>query len=159
MSQNVRRFACPPQAVFEVLSDGWLYPVWVVGATRMRAVDASWPEEGARLHHSIGVWPFVIDDSTSSRQWAPPRRAAFRARGWPIGEADVVIEVLPSGPGCLVRITERPAEGPGRFVPRFIREPMLRIRNRETLRRLSHLAEGRWRARPDAAGSDGADAT
>lgn len=148
MSQNVRRFHCPPQAVFDVLADGWLYPAWVVGASRMRAVDADWPAEGARLHHSVGAWPLVLDDVTSSREWDPPRRAAFRARGWPIGEADVIIESRPSGEGCLVRITEEPAEGPGRYVPRVVREPLLRIRNRETLRRLAHMAEGRWRARP-----------
>lgn len=148
MSQNVRRFHCPPQAVFDVLADGWLYPAWVVGASRMRAVDAEWPAEGARLHHSVGAWPLVIDDVTTSRVWDPPRRTALRARGWPIGEADIVIEARPSGDGCLVRITEEPAEGPGRYVPRVVREPLMRIRNRETLRRLAHMAEGRWRARP-----------
>jgi hypothetical protein len=41
MSRNVRASACSPQAVFEVLADGWLYPGWVVGASRMRAVDAA----------------------------------------------------------------------------------------------------------------------
>ncbi|MBM7505562.1 SRPBCC family protein [Agromyces aurantiacus] len=153
MSRNVRRFACPPEAVFDVLADGWLYPAWVVGASRIRGVGADWPAPGAQLHHSFGVWPFVIDDTTSSRSWAPPRRASFRARGWPIGEADVEVEVRPAGAGCLVRITEEPAEGPGRFVPPFIREPMLRVRNRETLGRLAHLAEGRWRARPPEAAS------
>ena len=29
----------PPSAVWAVLADGWLYPVWVVGAARMREVD------------------------------------------------------------------------------------------------------------------------
>lgn len=143
MSQNVRRFGCPPEAVFEVLADGWLYPAWVVGASRMRGVDTDWPARGTSLHHSVGIWPLVIDDVTVSREWAPPRRAVFRAKGWPIGEADVVVEVRPSGDGCLVRIVERPAEGPGRFVPRFLTEPMLRIRNAETLRRLALIAEGR----------------
>jgi hypothetical protein len=44
-------------------------------------------------------------------------------------------------------------------VPPLVREPLLRMRNRETLRRLSHLAEGRWRERPEAAASSGAGAT
>ena len=26
-----------PEQVWDVLADGWVYPVWVVGATRMRA--------------------------------------------------------------------------------------------------------------------------
>ncbi|MDI3193607.1 hypothetical protein QK290_04985 [Pseudarthrobacter sp. AL07] len=29
------------------------------------AVDAQWPGTGSRLHHSVGHWPLVINDSTS----------------------------------------------------------------------------------------------
>ncbi len=35
-----------PQRVWDVLADGWLYPLWVVGATRMREVDEDWPAIG-----------------------------------------------------------------------------------------------------------------
>ena len=143
MSRNVRALACAPQAVFEVLADGWLYPGWVVGASRMRDVDATWPAEGARLHHSVGVWPMLIDDETVSLEWRPPQRAVVRAKGWPIGEARVTIDVRPHGGGCLVRMQEEPVEGPGSWVPRFLTEPMLYVRNRETLHRLAYLAEGR----------------
>ena len=38
MSRNVRAMSCSPQAVFDVLADGWLYPGWVVGASRMRDI-------------------------------------------------------------------------------------------------------------------------
>ena len=145
MSRNVRALACAPQAVFEVLADGWLYPGWVVGASRMRDVDAAWPAAGARLHHSVGVWPLLIDDETVSLEWRPPHRAAVQAKGWPIGEAKVTIDVRPHGSGCLVRIQEEPVEGPGSWVPRFLTEPMLYVRNRETLQRLACLAEGRER--------------
>jgi hypothetical protein len=144
MAQNVRRLTCPPEAVFDVLADGWLYPVWVVGAMRMRDVDHRWPEPGARLHHSVGIWPIYLDDVTEAREWDPPRRAVFRAKGWPIGEAVVAIEAKPADGGCLVRIFEEAVEGPARFVPSFIRRPVLHVRNSETLRRLGYLAEGRW---------------
>lgn len=50
-----------PQRVWEVLADGWRYPGWVVGASGMRAVDPEWPAPGARIHHSVGLWPFLID--------------------------------------------------------------------------------------------------
>ena len=53
-----------PQRVWDVLADGWLYPLWVVGASRMREVDDSWPAVGAQLHHSVGVWPALLDDNT-----------------------------------------------------------------------------------------------
>lgn len=143
MSRNVRRMACRPQAVFEVLADGWLYPAWVVGASRMRDVDRSWPAERSALHHSIGVWPMLIDDKTVSIEWAPPRRAVLRARGWPIGEARVTIEVRPRAEGCIVRIQEQAVAGPASWLPAFVTDPLLAWRNGETLHRLAFLAEGR----------------
>ena len=143
MSRNVRTMACSPQAVFEVLADGWLYPSWVVGASRMRDVDRDWPATGSELHHSVGVWPLLIDDDTVSIEWDPPRRAVVRAKGWPIGEASVTIDVRERSDGCVVRIQEEPVEGPGSWIPRFLTEPMLYVRNRETLQRLAYLAEGR----------------
>ncbi|MRG58326.1 SRPBCC family protein [Agromyces sp. CFH 90414] len=134
---------CSPRAVFDVLADGWLYPGWVVGASRMRDVDASWPSEGSRLHHSVGVWPLLIDDETVSVEWHPPHRAVVRAKGWPIGEACVTVDARPRDSGCVVRIQEEAVEGPGSWVPRFLTDPLLSVRNRETLRRLAYLAEGR----------------
>jgi hypothetical protein len=143
VSRNVRAMNCSPKAVFDVLADGWLYPGWVVGASRMRDVDAGWPAAGTELHHSVGVWPLLIDDDTVSLEWAPPRRAVVRAKGWPIGEARVTIDVRERGAGCVVRIQEEPVEGPGSWIPRFLTDPMLYLRNRETLQRLAYLAEGR----------------
>jgi hypothetical protein len=143
MSRNVRVFACRPETVFAVLADGWLYPAWVVGASRIRDVDAEWPRPESRLYHSVGLWPAVIDDVTVSLEWSPPRRAVLQAKGWPIGEATVTIDVKRRGDGCAVRLQEEPAAGPGRWVPSFLTQPLLVWRNAETLRRLAFLAEGR----------------
>lgn len=142
MAKNWRRFRCPPEAVFEVLADGWLYPSWVVGASRMRDVDEAWPEEGSKLQHSVGVWPMLLDDSTRVREWDPPHRMVLRARGWPIGEASVAIDVEPRGGECIVRMSEQAVKGPGRFVPRWLANAVIGWRNRETLHRLAYLAEG-----------------
>ena len=142
MAENARRIDATPEQVFAVLADGWLYPSWVVGASRIRAVDDSWPRPGAELHHSFGVWPAVINDKTVMLEWDPPHRTVLRAHGWPIGEAQVTIEVKPSGRGSLVRIVEDAVEGPGRLVPSPIRAVGLRIRNHETLQRLAYLVEG-----------------
>lgn len=143
MATNTRLLRCAPQDVFDVLADGWLYPSWVVGATRMRDVDARWPDPGAQLHHSVGVWPLVLDDTTRSLEWEPPRRAVMVARGWPVGEAEVTIRVRTVPGGCVVRIDEEPVRGPAKLIPRFLTTPLLRVRNAETLRRLGYLAEGR----------------
>src|SRR5919112_6376874 len=104
MSVNERTIEASPDAVWEVLSDGWLYPTWVVGATRMRDVDAAWPAQGSRLHHSAGVWPLVVNDETRVEAVEPRRRMQLPAKGLPLGEADVVIELEPVRGGTLVRI-------------------------------------------------------
>lgn len=142
MATNTRAMACTPDDVFRVLGNGWLYPAWVVGASRMRDVDVSWPAEGAELHHSVGTWPALLDDTTVMEEWQPPHRAVMRARGWPVGEAKVTIRVRRQDGGCLVRIDEEPAKGPATLVPSFLTTPMLRWRNSETLHRLAYLAEG-----------------
>ena len=43
-----RSVAAPAEAVWAVLADGWQYATWVVGASRVRAVDAGWPRAGTR---------------------------------------------------------------------------------------------------------------
>ena len=141
MASNTRVMDCTPDDVFRVLGNGWLYPTWVVGASRMRDVDDAWPGPGAELHHSFGVWPALLDDTTQMKEWDPPHRAVKRARGWPVGEAEVTLRVRTLSEGCLVRIDEEPVSGPATLVPRFLTTPMLRWRNTETLRRLAYLAE------------------
>ncbi|PRI10070.1 SRPBCC family protein [Leucobacter massiliensis] len=142
MARNSRRFRCSAETVFRVLGDAWLYPGWVVGASRMRDVDEAWPEPGSRLRHSVGVWPLLLDDSTSVREWDPPRRMILRARGWPLGEATVTFTVEPDGEECLVHMHEVAVRGPGTLIPRWIADPVIRWRNRESLKRLAYLAEG-----------------
>jgi Polyketide cyclase / dehydrase and lipid transport len=142
MAVNHRRMNCTPEQVFAVLADGWLYPTWVVGASRMRGVDDSWPSVGSAIQHSVGVWPVLLNDSTEILEWDPPRHAMLKARGWPAGEAHVTLDVQPRGNGCLVRITEDVVAGPARLVPRIVSGTAIHARNTETLHRLGYLAEG-----------------
>jgi hypothetical protein len=143
MSVNVREMSCSPDAVFAVLADGWLFPTWVVGASRMRDVDEAWPREGSKLHHSFGVWPMLIDDKTTVLEWDPPRLMVMQPSGWPFGEARVTIEAKPRGAGCVVRITEEAVRGPGALIPPALLDAALQPRNWETLHRLAFIAESR----------------
>ncbi|MCK6081457.1 SRPBCC family protein [Microbacterium sp. EYE_5] len=143
MSRNTRLFACTPDDVFAVLADGWLFPSWVVGASRMREVAESWPQVGSRLHHSFGVWPVLIDDATEVLEYEHPRHIVLRAKGWPMGEARVDIQVKPHPEGAIVRIQEEAVAGPGGLVPKPLLDIPLQLRNAETLHRLAYLAEGR----------------
>jgi uncharacterized protein YndB with AHSA1/START domain len=137
-----RWFNSSPEQVFAVLQNGWTYPLWVVGASRMRDVDEGWPAPGTKLHHSFGVWPLVVDDSTEVLEIEPGQRLVLEARGWPVGKARVEITVKADDDGSLVSIAEDVSGGPALFVPESVRVAGIDIRNRETLRRLAYLAEG-----------------
>jgi hypothetical protein len=143
MSVNSRVIKTTPDRVWDVLADGWVYPVWVVGATRMRDVDRSWPELGSKLHHSAGVWPLIVSDNTEVLEVEPGRYLRLRARGWPLGAAEVAISLAAANGGTLVEIEETVVSGPGALMPSALTDPLIKVRNTETLRRLAFIAEHR----------------
>lgn len=137
-----RHVDAPPSAVASVLEDGWSYASWVVGTARIRAVSPGWPTPQARLHHSVGLWPALLSDETVCREYEPGRRLVLVAKGRPFGEAVVDIEIEPDDEGCTVSISEDAAtSGIRSVVPQAVRNPMIKARNTETLRRLALLAE------------------
>ena len=54
-----------PGQVWAVIADGWTYSQWVVGNSRMRAVDADWSEPGSKIHHTIGGPPCRLRSSVA----------------------------------------------------------------------------------------------
>jgi uncharacterized protein YndB with AHSA1/START domain len=138
-----RTIAAPPEKVWAALEDGWVYPTWVVGATRMREVDADWPRAGSKLHHSVGVWPMVINDFTESLECVAGERLVLRAHGWPAGAAEVELALAPAAGGTEVTMREDAVAGPGLLVPHPLRQVFSVVRNREGLRRLAFIAEHR----------------
>ena len=136
-----RRVAASPQDVWAVLADGWLYPLWVVGATSLRDIDATWPETGSRIHHSVGAWPAVVHDATKVLEVEPGRTLLLRAALWPAGEADVRMTLEPDGDGTRVVMEEKVVSGPMALIPKLAYGPMLKWRNVESTRRLANLAE------------------
>ena len=60
-----RDIAAPVEVVWSVLADGWSYANWVVGTARVRMVEDGWPAPGRRIHHSVGVWPLLLNDTTA----------------------------------------------------------------------------------------------
>lgn len=145
MSSNTTTIGAPPTAVWDVLSDGWIYPLWVVGATRVRDVDEGFPRVGARIHHSVGVWPMVVDDKTEVLEAWPERLLRLRAHAWPGGAASVELELKDLGDERTeVTIRENVDAGPGTLVPPPVRHALLHWRNVESLRRLRFVVEGRF---------------
>lgn len=87
---------------WDVLSNGWLFGSWVVGASRVRAVSATWPAIGAKVHHSVGAWPAVIDDDTEVVECRPDELLVLRAQTAPSGagpSGDLVVHQRVWNPG------------------------------------------------------------
>ncbi len=149
-----RTVAAPADVVWSVLSDGWLYATWVVGASRIRDVERGWPAHGSQIHHSFGLWPLLIDDSTEVLRSVPERELVLKARGWPMGEAQVAITLTPErAEHTTVSISEDATAGPGKVIPVPVRQLAIGPRNVETLRRLALIAEGRYRLQLEQAGA------
>ena len=144
-----RTVNAPPEFVWSVLADGWMYATWVVGASRIREVDPGWPAVGSRIHHSVGMWPALLDDNTeilTSTATGPVRELVLQARAWPAGEAQIRLLIAPArADHSTVSLIEDVASGPAAFIPRPARQLLIVPRNRETLQRLALLAEGRYR--------------
>ncbi len=139
-----REVHAPSEAVWDVLSDGWFYAAWVVGASRVRDVDSAWPAPRTRIAHSFGIWPAVISDVSEVLECEPGRMLLIKAKGRPVGEAEVRLTIAPGGAErCTVSIVEDAVAGPGRAAPRALRQSVIAPRNAEALRRLALIAEGR----------------
>lgn len=137
-----RKTNASPEAVWAVVADGWTYAAWVVGASRIRAVDGGWPARGSRIHHSVGSWPLVLSDETEVTRVEPGRLVRLQAKTRPFGEAFVELEVEPEGDGSRLTMREDATHGPARFLPYPVRKLALAPRNAETLHRLALIAEG-----------------
>ncbi|MGB3444101.1 MAG: SRPBCC family protein [Actinophytocola sp.] len=132
--------AAPPERVWAVLADGWTYAGWVVGASHVRAVDAGWPEIGARIHHSVGPWPLVVHDTTEVVDVEPGRLLELDARSWPLGAARVRMELSRTDEGgTAVLMSEQVVRGPARLLPGPLQAALLIPRNRESLSRLADI--------------------
>ena len=94
-----RDIAATRRRVWDVLANGWTYSGWVVGNSRIRAVDSNWPEPGARILHSIGTWPAVIDDETVVESSVSGEELVLLAKVRPVAKARITLQLsdLPDG--------------------------------------------------------------
>jgi uncharacterized protein YndB with AHSA1/START domain len=141
MSTTKRIIHASPDRVFDVLANGWSYSQWVVGASRVRDVTDTWPEEGAEIHHSVGAWPLLINDLTTVLRSERPTLLELTVRAWPSGEGVVRVTCRPEGTDTEVTMEEDATKGPALLIPRLVRDLALDRRNREALSRLAILVE------------------
>lgn len=127
--------------VWNVLADGWAYATWVVGASRIRAVDPEWPQPGSTIAHSVGVWPALLSDVTRSVGAHVDREIKLEARALPFGKASVTVRLQPLATGCRIEIIEHALTAPANLVPDSVQHALAHPRNSEALARLALLAE------------------
>jgi hypothetical protein len=131
--------AASRERIFEVLCDPECYVRWVVGAGRLRGVDESWPSVGSRFHHTVGIPPFEVQDSTEVRRCEAPTHIELCAMVRPFFEAIVDLRLADVGYGrTRITMTERSTGG---LMARtaWMAGPALSMRNRLALRRLEHI--------------------
>lgn len=131
------------QQVWDVIADGWTYSQWVVGNTRMRAVDPNWPAPGSLIHHTIGIWPLVVNDETEVESCTPAEELVLTAKTRPFGKARIVLRLADTPTGSRIEMAEVPVGGPLNWIPRRAALLAAYPRNRECLERLVVLAERR----------------
>ncbi len=136
-----REMSVPRQQVWDVMANGWTYAQWVVGNSRTRAVDSHWPQPGAAIRHSVGVWPLVINDETEVESCTPNEELVLRAGlGW-LGAARITLRLSDIPEGCRIEMIEVPLEGPMRLIPNRLTLAAIYPRNRECLLRLAAMAQ------------------
>jgi len=130
----------PAAAVWDALADPGAYGYWVVGSKRIRDADPGWPAPGTRFHHTIGVGPLTVDDHTESLQSEPGRLLRMRAKGRPLGTAQITMRLEPRHGGTLVRMTEDPDGLTSLLALNPLVHLATKLRNAESLMRLEELA-------------------
>jgi uncharacterized protein YndB with AHSA1/START domain len=139
MATNTTEIPANPEQVWAVLADPEKYGEWVVGAKEVRGSEGNWPAEGARFHHTVGIWPFHIRDLTSVLESDRPSRLVLQAKVRPLGFARIELELVPSALGTRITMTEEPSAPSIARMARRLFDPVIYMRNAEALRRLHNL--------------------
>ncbi|MFN2557546.1 MAG: SRPBCC domain-containing protein, partial [Nitriliruptorales bacterium] len=103
------------------------------------------PSPGTAFYHSSGVapGPGEVKDQTKVLEIEAPRRLVLEAYFRPLGVMRVELSLSPSDGGTSVTMEEYPAPGTtlSRITP--LVNPIIHLRNKESLRRLEQLASQR----------------
>lgn len=142
MARNDIFIAAGVENVFDLLASPWTYAGWVVGSREVPSADEAWPAAGSQFEHVVGVPPLVIHDRTKVLSASPPRQLVLHARARPLPSARITFHLQPEGNGTRLTMIEDFENGLINLLARPMGHVAIRLRNRESLRRLKALAEG-----------------
>jgi uncharacterized protein YndB with AHSA1/START domain len=141
MATNHTHFAASPDHVFAVLANPENYGDWVVGSDTIRDADPNWPKVGSRFHHRVGVALLKVNDHTEVLEVDPPHLLVMHARARPLGTAKVSLRLIERDGGTDVTMTEIAGDRLSRLALNWLTDPLVHLRNTESLRRLKRIAE------------------
>jgi uncharacterized protein YndB with AHSA1/START domain len=141
MAINNTQIAATPDQVFAVLANPENYGDWVVGSKTIRDADPSWPKVGSRFHHRVGVGPLTINDHTEVLEVQAPHLLVMHAKARPLGTAKVSLQLSERDGGTHVTMIETAGDRLSRLGLNRLTDPLIRLRNSESLRRLKRIAE------------------
>lgn len=142
MARNEIRIEAPPEAVFAVLADPRSFARWVVGSRTIRRADPAWPAPGTAFDHAVGIGPLALKDSSLVQESQPPHLLRLLVMLRPLSKAHVTLHLTRAGGATRVEMTEVAADTRSRLLFNPLTDPLVRLRNAESLRRLKALAEG-----------------
>lgn len=142
MARTAIDIAAPPEAVFAVLDDAMSYDHWVVGP-RTIGYDKPWPEPGGSLRYEASIGPLRLRDRTIVVARRPPQRLELVVKARPLPDASITIDLESTEDGTRLTLEERPASSALTLAMWPLGHLLIRLRNRESLRRLKRLAEAR----------------
>ena len=140
MAENEIDISAPRERVFAILADPDSYAEWVVGTSRIRDADSTWPAPGSRLHHSVGAKPVTLDDSTEVLECEEPERLVLLAHIGPLGSFRVELALRADGAATHVTMQEEPVSGVSKLGGPAT-GALIGLRNALSLDRLKELAE------------------
>jgi uncharacterized protein YndB with AHSA1/START domain len=142
MAVNEIEIAATPDEVWGVLAEPQAYAEWVVGTKRIRGADEGFPATGTRLHHTVGVGPVAVDDSSLVLRSERPSVLELEARLGPLGSAHVTLRLEERGAGTRVVMHEHGLRGATRLL-QPAGDLVVRGRNLLSLERLKDIVEQR----------------
>jgi uncharacterized protein YndB with AHSA1/START domain len=141
MATTETHIAASPDMVFAALANPENYGHWVVGSSTIRDADPHWPKVGARFHHRIGIGLIGIHDRTEVLEVNAPYRLVMHARARPLGTARVTMLLSERDDGTQVTMTEVAGDRLSRLALNRLTDPLIHLRNGESLRRLKRIVE------------------
>jgi uncharacterized protein YndB with AHSA1/START domain len=143
MAHNEIDMNVPPESVFAVLADPRSFARWVVGSKEVRSADPDWPALGTAFDHKVGLWSITLSDHSEVVEAQPPNLLKLLVKARPFSKAYVTLNLRPRANGTRVEMDEVAADARSKLLFNRLTDPLIRLRNWESLRRLKALAEGK----------------